>query len=69
MLVKSVIVLGLLGVLVALGFAFYYLMTDVGPKKRTVNALAIRVSLSVAIIVFLALGYWLGWIEPHGITP
>lgn len=69
MLAKTIIVLGLFGVITALGFAFYYLMHDHGPKKRTVTALAVRVSLSLGIIVFLVLGYQFGWIEPHGVRP
>lgn len=67
MLPKVVIIVGLIGVIAALGFALYYLMNDRSNKKRTATALAIRVSISIAIILFLLIGNYLGWIQPHGI--
>lgn len=58
-----------LGILVSLGFAMYYLLNDRGPKKRTVNALIVRISLSVGLLLFLIIGYFMGWIQPHGLQP
>ncbi len=69
MLAKTIIVIALFGVITAMGFAMYFLMQDNGPKKRTVNALAVRVGLSISIIVFLVVAYRFGWIEPHGVVP
>lgn len=66
---KIIIVIFLIAIIAALGFAMFFLMNDQGPKKRTVNALIVRVSLSVGLILFLVIGYLMGWIQPHGVTP
>ncbi|MGJ8669584.1 MAG: twin transmembrane helix small protein [Oceanococcus sp.] len=63
------ITLVLIAIIISLGFAMYYLMNDNGSKKRTVNALIVRVSLSAGLIAFLVIGYLMGWIQPHGIQP
>ena len=50
-----------------LGAGLYYMMVDKGTTKRTVNALTRRIALSVALILFVALAIYMGWITPHGI--
>ena len=50
-----------------LGAGLYYMLTDKGQSKRTVNALTKRIALSVALIGLVALAIWAGWIEPHGV--
>ena len=50
-----------------LGAGLYYLLVDKGTTKRTVNALTRRIALSVALILFIALAIYMGWITPHGI--
>lgn len=50
-----------------LGAGLYYMMSDKGQTKRTVNALTRRVAVSVALIVLVMLAIWMGWIQPHGI--
>ena len=37
------------------------------PSLRVVHALTARIALSVGLFVLLLVGYWLGWIQPHGI--
>lgn len=66
---KVFISLMLLAIVVSLGFAMFFMLNDTGPKKRTVNALMIRVGLSVSLIVILIISYFMGWIQPHGIVP
>jgi Protein of unknown function (DUF2909) len=62
------IVIGALIVIVAtLGSALYYLYHDRGHGTRMVKALAIRVALSAALIIFLVVSYWLGWIGDKGL--
>ena len=62
------IVIGALIVIVAtLGSALYYLYHDRGHGTRMVKALAIRVALSVALIIFLVVSYRLGWIGDTGL--
>ncbi len=50
-----------------LGAGLYYMLTDKGESKRTVNALTKRIALSVVLILLLALAIKLGWVVPHGV--
>ena len=50
-----------------LGAGLYYMLVDKGTTKRTVNALTRRIALSVALILFVALAIYMGWITPHGL--
>ena len=62
---KAVIALAFAGILVALGSALLFLVRDRGSTSRTVNALTIRVALSVLLLLFIWFSYWMGWIEPR----
>lgn len=62
---RIIIVLALAGILVSLGSALVYLIRDRGATNRTVNALTIRVGISVALFLFILFSYWMGWIEPR----
>lgn len=62
---RIVIVLALIGILFSLGSALFYLMRDKGTTNRTVNALTIRVGISIALFLFILFSYWMGWIEPR----
>ena len=62
---RIIIVLALAGILVSLGSALVYLIRDQGTTNRTVNALTIRVGISVALFLFILFSYWMGWIEPR----
>jgi succinate dehydrogenase/fumarate reductase cytochrome b subunit len=65
---KILLVVGFLIVIVwNLGAGLYYMMTDKGDSKRTVNALTRRIALSVALILIVVLSIWMGWITPHGV--
>lgn len=61
------IVAFLIVILWNLGAGLYYLLTDRGETKRTVNALTWRIGLSVALIAVVILGIYTGWIKPHGL--
>ena len=61
---KAVIALVFAGILVALGSALLFLVRDRGSTSRTVNALTVRVALSVLLLLFIWFSYWMGWIEP-----
>jgi hypothetical protein len=66
---KTLIIIGvLILILWNLGAGLYYMLVDKGQTKRTVNALTRRIALSVALILFIALSIYMGWITPHGIT-
>jgi hypothetical protein len=57
------VVLAFIGILASLGSALVYLMKDKGTTNRTVNALTVRIGLSVALFLFVLLAHYLGWIE------
>ena len=48
-----------------LGAGLYYMIVDKGRTDRTVKSLTRRVALSVALILVVLAGYWLGWIKPN----
>jgi uncharacterized membrane protein len=62
---RTVIVIAFIGILAALGSALVFLVRDRGTTSRTVNALTVRIGLSVALFVFILFSYWMGWIEPR----
>lgn len=62
---KAFIAFAFAGILVALGSALMYLVRDRGTTNRTVNALTVRVALSVLLLLFIWFSYWMGWIEPR----
>ena len=63
---KAVIALAFAGILVALGAALLFLVRDRGSTNRTVNALTVRVALSVALFILLMGAWALGLIQPLG---
>lgn len=67
MLVKGFIVLVLLLILASLGSALYSMLADDGQSERTVKALTVRISLSIALFILLMIGYATGLITPHGL--
>ena len=65
---KTLLIVGvLLLILWNLGAGLYYMLVDKGTTKRTVNSLTKRIALSVALILFVVLAIYMGWIEPHGV--
>jgi len=64
---KIIVVAALIAVVVSLGSALYYLYRDKGEGTRMVRMLAIRVALSVGLIAFLVISYYMGWIGPQGL--
>ena len=62
---RIIILLALAGILLALGSALVYLIRDRGTTNRTVNALTVRVGISVALFLFILFSYWMGWIQPR----
>ena len=67
MLQKLIIVAFLVVILYNLGAGLYYMLTDKGSTKRTVNALTRRIAISVVLILLIILGIWTGVIKPQGI--
>jgi len=51
----------------SLGSALFFLMKDKGRSNRTVQALAMRVGLSITLFLLLLASYKMGWIHPTGL--
>ena len=64
---KIIVVAALIAVVVSLFSALYYLYRDKGHGTRMVRMLAIRVALSIGLVAFLVLSYFMGWIGPQGL--
>jgi hypothetical protein len=64
---RIVVIVGLVAVVVALVAALVFLYRDRGEGNRVVIALAIRVALSITVVAFLLVSYWMGWIGPAGL--
>jgi len=64
---KAVVVVALIAIIAALFSALFYLYRDRGHGTRMVKALAIRVALSIGLVVFLVVSYRMGWISPQGL--
>ncbi|HEV8502764.1 MAG TPA: twin transmembrane helix small protein [Casimicrobiaceae bacterium] len=63
---KAFVIVMLGAIIVALFTALVFLFRDRGRGTRMVTALTIRVGLSVALVAFLVLSYYMGWISPAG---
>lgn len=68
MLAKSAIIALLIAIIVALFMGMVFMLKDRSDKRRTVTALTWRVGLQVALILFLMLAAWMGWITPHSVS-
>lgn len=65
---KTLLIVGILILILwNLGAGLYYMLSDKGQTKRTVNSLTRRIALSVALILFVVLAIHQGWITPHGV--
>jgi len=63
---KIIVVAALIAVVVSLFSALFFLYRDKGHGTRMVRMLAIRVALSIGLVAFLVLSYFMGWIGPQG---
>ncbi len=64
-MIKFFIVLALFAVLVSLFSALYFLIRDQGRGERVVNALLIRITISVLLIGVILVLVSLGVIQPN----
>lgn len=62
---KIVIILILLVIVLSLGSALYYLVTDREKSEKTVRALTWRIGLSISLFFLLLLAFGSGLIQPH----
>lgn len=64
---KIFIVLVLIGIIGSLGSGLYYLLKDRDRSPRTVRALTLRISLSIALFLALLIAFATGLIKPHSL--
>lgn len=64
---KLVIVIAFLLIVGSLTSAMVFLVRDRGRTRNVMRALALRVGLSVALFLFILIGYKLGWIQSTGV--
>lgn len=65
MFIKLVVILALILILGSLFSALFYLAKDKGRGDRTVKALTLRISLSIALFILLLIGYQMKLIGHH----
>ncbi|PLC55877.1 hypothetical protein CR155_02175 [Pollutimonas nitritireducens] len=65
---RFVVILAFLGIVGSLASALFYLMRDKGGTNRTVNALTVRIGLSIALFLFVLFAHYMGWIQSTGIS-
>lgn len=63
---RIIIGLAFIVIIGSLASAFFYLMRDKGTTNRTVNALTVRIGLSIALFLFVLFAHHMGWIESTG---
>lgn len=71
-LLHLVILLMLLAIVVSLGTALFHLARgprDPESSRKMLNALAIRVGLSLGLFALIMIAWYFGLIAPHGVKP
>ncbi|HZX27909.1 MAG TPA: twin transmembrane helix small protein [Telluria sp.] len=64
---KIFVAIAFILIIASLGSALFFLMRDKGKSDRTVQALALRVGLSIFLFLTILVLYKLGYIKPTGI--
>ncbi|HEY0939062.1 MAG TPA: DUF2909 domain-containing protein [Steroidobacter sp.] len=66
-MIKVFIIAGLVAIVLTMASSLFYLVADKGHSKKMVNALSVRVGLSVLLFLLLLLAWSQGMITPHGL--
>ena len=61
---KAIVLLLMAAIVISLGSGLFFLTRDDKNSTRVLNALKVRVGLSIALILFLVVSFSLGWIQP-----
>jgi hypothetical protein len=65
MLIKFLIVVVLVAIVLSLFSGLFHLVKEEGQSRRMVNALTVRIVLSVALFILLFIAWYAGLITPH----
>jgi len=63
---KVLVVLLLLGVVASLFSSLYFIGRDRGGSDRAVQALTVRIALSIGVFSLLMASHYFGWIDASG---
>ena len=66
-MLKIIFIFLFLLIIISLFSSLFFLIKDKGNKKRAVNALKVRIGLSVLLFAILIIMNMNGYIQPHGI--
>jgi hypothetical protein len=66
---RIAVIIFFIAILGSLGSALFYLMRDKGASNRTVNALTVRIGLSVVLFLCLLAAHYFGLINSTGFKP
>ncbi|MEX0431156.1 twin transmembrane helix small protein [Spiribacter insolitus] len=66
--IRIAILITLFVIIASLGSGLFYLIRDRGQSRRTLNALTLRITLSVILFLLILIGYATGVITPN-LTP
>ena len=69
LIVKIIILVLFAAILLSLVAGWFTLVKDDNDSQRTVKLLTVRVTLSILLFVFVAISFYMGWLQPHGIVP
>jgi len=70
MLSVKIIIEVLLGLIVlSLAASMFSMVKDRENSNRTVSLLTVRIALSIFTFIFIAISFYMGWIQPHGVLP
>jgi hypothetical protein len=70
MLIVKIIIAVLLGLIVlSLAASMFSMIRGRENSNRTVSLLTIRIALSIVTFIFIAISFYMGWIQPHGVLP
>jgi uncharacterized membrane protein len=64
---KIIFIFLFLLIIISLFSSLFFLVKDKSDKKRVVNALKVRIGLSVLLFIILIIMYMNGYIQPHGV--
>ena len=68
-MIKTIILFLLVLIIISLAAGMFTLIKDRNKTDRTVKFLTFRIVLSVSLFVLLAVSFFMGWIQPHGLLP
>lgn len=62
MIIKAIAIFLLLAIVVSLGSGLIFLIKDKGESRRTLNALKLRIALSILAFIVILIGFFTGMV-------